>query len=198
MGRKEEITSRIQAAALKEFVRKGVNSSTMEHIAKSAGITKRTLYKYYPNKGIIYDELIDMLLDSFDAFSDFTYSGEIQIEEQLQEIIDTKVALLVSDNYQNVSKLLSIELLKSNPPKEKHLQRFHESENKFITWIKDAQKDGTVTSEQSAELIANQFHSIIKGQVFYPVIHGLTQLTKKDIDTCKKTAKNFFINSFCG
>jgi TetR/AcrR family transcriptional regulator of autoinduction and epiphytic fitness len=197
MRRKEEITARIQESAINEFILKGLISASMENISKNADVSKRTLYKYYPNKDKIFDDIVSLLLDSVCGLSNICYSSEISIGEQLQDIIDTKIDLLTSDDYVKISKLVLSELIKSRPLSEKHFNQFSESEQTFIRWIDEAKKDGKITSKDPSELMANQFHSIIKGQIFYPVIFGIKKLTKNDIINSKKTAKEFFLKSFC-
>ncbi len=54
-----------------------------------------------------------------------------------------------------------------------------------------AKKDGKVTSNLSSALIANQFYSIIKGQIFFPVILGLSDASSENTDLAKSTAKDF-------
>lgn len=197
MGRKEEITIRIQEAAIEEFIEKGVISASMENIANRAEVSKRTLYKYYPNKDEIFDDIISLLLESFCTYSGFIYKKDIPIEDQLDNIIQHKVELITSENYIKISKLVLSELLKSKKPSQKHLEQFYESEQKFIKWIDQAKKNGAVTSKLPSEIIANQFHSIIKGQLFYPVIFGIVQINENDIKVSKETAKMFFLKSFC-
>ena len=87
--------------------------------------------------------------------------------------------------------------LKSKILNDEHLKKFYQSEKKFIAWIDEAKKDDKIKSHQSSELIANQFHSIIKGQIFYPVLFGVIELSKHNIEESKITSKNFFLNSFC-
>ncbi|OUR95810.1 hypothetical protein A9Q84_15020 [Halobacteriovorax marinus] len=197
MGRKEEIKEKILSASVEEFISKGLNAASMEQIAKSADVSKRTLYKYYPSKDQIFDAIVSDLLVFFCQYSNFNYVSELSIEEQIEDIIETKVELITSDEYIKISKLVLSELLKSKQLNQDHLASFNESEQNFVNWIEAAKKDGKVTSSQSCELIANQFHSILKGQIFYPVIWGIKKLTPLDIENSKKTVKDFFLNLFC-
>ncbi|HLO75122.1 MAG TPA: TetR/AcrR family transcriptional regulator [Magnetospirillum sp.] len=47
---KTELQARIVQCALRLFRENGVAETTMEAIAEAAGVTKRTLYRYFPNK----------------------------------------------------------------------------------------------------------------------------------------------------
>ncbi|CAJ1509241.1 TetR/AcrR family transcriptional regulator [[Mycobacterium] burgundiense] len=48
----------IRAAAVATFLKTGYDATTMEAIAKSAGITKRTLYARYPDKRAVFLDVI--------------------------------------------------------------------------------------------------------------------------------------------
>jgi TetR/AcrR family transcriptional regulator of autoinduction and epiphytic fitness len=197
MSKKEELEAKMIEAAVQEFMAKGLDSGSMENIAKIAEVSKRTLYKYYPNKEEIFDAIIEKLLIAVCATILDSYSKSESIEKQLTKIIDYKAALMISPEYLNISRLVLCEVIKGRKFGPKHLERFYTSELHFIKWIDAAKKDGKITSKQPSELIANQFHSIIKGQLFYPVIFGMKELSKSDIKTAKKIAIDFFLNSFC-
>ncbi|MBS1158063.1 MAG: transcriptional regulator [Proteobacteria bacterium] len=50
---KANIQARVVQCALQLFRERGVDATTMEAVAEVAGITKRTLYRYFPNKEAI-------------------------------------------------------------------------------------------------------------------------------------------------
>lgn len=195
--RKEQIENRIIKASINECIAKGVISASMENIAKLADVSKRTLYKYFPNKEAIFDTIIEDLLNSISKVVDVKYDPNIEIEQQLQVYIDNKMAFVLSDDYLNISKLVLSELLKSRPLKEEHLIRFSEIEQRFITWIEEAREDGKIKSELPASTIADQFHSLMKGQTYWPVLLGLKKLSKDEVDQISNESLKFFINSFC-
>ena len=58
-----ERTCRILAAAEAEFVRHGYSGATMERIAAGAGMSKRTLYRHFPDKLAV----LSALLRAYDA-----------------------------------------------------------------------------------------------------------------------------------
>lgn len=197
MSKKEELDSKIIEAAVLEFMVRGLDSGSMENIANVAEVSKRTLYKYYPTKEAIFDAIIEKLLESVCGSVPAVYSKKEPLEGQLSKIIDHKASLMTSTEYMNISRLVLSEVMKGRKFEQKHLERFYVSELHFIKWIDAAKKDGKITSKQSSELIANQFHSIIKGQLFYPVIFGIKDLSKTDVKLAKKIGLEFFLNSFC-
>lgn len=197
MGNKEELEHKMIQAAVKEFLARGLESGSMENIAKVAEVSKRTLYKYYPNKDAIFEAILDVMMEAVCGNVPVAYSKTESIEKQLTRIIDRKADLMTSDEYMDISRLVMSELIKGRKLSQERMDRFYETELHFIKWIEAGKKDGSITSKQPADLIANQFHSIIKGQLFYPVLFGFKPLSKSDIKTAKKIALDFFINSFC-
>ncbi|SIT14574.1 TetR/AcrR family transcriptional regulator [Insolitispirillum peregrinum] len=75
---KANIQSRVVQCALQLFREKGVDATTMETVAEVAGITKRTLYRYFPKKEAIADaywqenvrEKVAMLPELLQAYPD--------------------------------------------------------------------------------------------------------------------------------
>jgi TetR/AcrR family transcriptional regulator, cholesterol catabolism regulator len=63
MDRKEEIKDRILLVARDCFVSKGFRGIKTDFLAKEAGISKRTLYEYFPSKEKIFEEVVIFSLD---------------------------------------------------------------------------------------------------------------------------------------
>jgi len=196
LGRKEEITENILNASIDEFLAKGIDMASMENIAKIAGVSKRTLYKYFASKEVIYEAINDGLIETFCNIKITPYDSNRPIEAQIDEIIERKVHLLTYPEYMKTSKLVLSELLKGRAIKEEHFQKFMEMEMMFISWLEAAKSDGKITKETDSRDMATQFHSLIKGQIFYPVLFGFEELTDESISVAKSSAKSFFLNSF--
>lgn len=54
----EERQHLLLSAAEKVFVENGYGTSSMEEIARESGMSKKTLYRYYPNKKAIFSALV--------------------------------------------------------------------------------------------------------------------------------------------
>jgi AcrR family transcriptional regulator len=64
----EEIKRKtLMERVLELFFREGVSGQTMEGIADNIGISKRTLYKYFPGKEVLIDTVIQYKLESIEA-----------------------------------------------------------------------------------------------------------------------------------
>jgi AcrR family transcriptional regulator len=69
MPKAQEDTKRktLMDRVLELFFREGVSSQTMEGIADNVGISKRTLYKYFPGKEVLIDTVIQYKLESIES-----------------------------------------------------------------------------------------------------------------------------------
>jgi len=196
MSIKNTKITQIIHSATNEFLVKGLDAASMHNIAETAGVSKRTLYKYFPSKDELYSALIDELLDRVYENKQ-QYCQEIPIKVQLEQIVKNKIELFGSESFINMSKIILGEMLKSRKPSELQLERINQSEALFVNWIEDAKKDKAITSTLKSETIANQFHSILKGQTFYPVIFYFADMETIDKQEVLESTVSFFINSFC-
>lgn len=197
MTRKDEKIAQIIYAATAEFLEKGIQAASMLNIAQTAKVSTRTLYKYYPNKEELYSALIDELLDNIFEVYNFQYNKDLSIKEQVGRIVDIKIKLNTSTSFMNISKIVIGEMLRSRKPSSEQMARLYDSEVQFNNWIDDAKKDGKITSNLSSKKIGEQFHAILKAQIFYPVLFQFTELESVDLKEVREETINFFIQSFC-
>ncbi len=196
MAIKNKKIAQIIQSATQEFLIKGLDAASMHNIAESAEVSKRTLYKYFPTKDELYSALIDELLDRVYENKQ-KYCQGIPIKAQLEQLVSNKIELFSSESFLNMSKIILGEMLKSRKPSDEQLERMYKTEALFVNWVDEAKADNEITSELDSETIANQFHSILKGQTFYPVIFYFADLKGIDKQKVLATTVNFFINSFC-
>lgn len=63
-----EKRERICACAIKNFAEKGYTGTSMDSVAKCAGIAKGALYRYFTGKKDLYLEIINHLVDEIDRY----------------------------------------------------------------------------------------------------------------------------------
>lgn len=196
MDKKPEKNNLILEATTEEFLSKGIDAASMHNIALKAEVSKRTLYKYYPSKEDLYFALIDSILDQVSDMHSFTYNKDQSLEELISSVIDAKIKLTLSESFLKVSKIIFGELLKGRSPSDQQLERMNQSESLFINWIKQAQNDNLLTKELSPDEMANQFHSILKGKIYWPIILGFKSKDNLNLEEIKKNTLDFFVRSF--
>jgi AcrR family transcriptional regulator len=58
----EDKRKRLIDHAIELFIRHGIISVTMDEVAKTAGMSKKTVYQYFANKGILVEAVVDHLI----------------------------------------------------------------------------------------------------------------------------------------
>ena len=101
---KEERRRQILDAAMTVFIEKGYSSSTTVEIAKAAGISEVTLFRYFSSKQEIFLEgtrpiLLGILEKTIDTYSNLTS------EEKLEYILTERISF-ISRNYEIVKLIL--------------------------------------------------------------------------------------------
>jgi len=66
---------RILAAAREQFLMNGLRGTSMEGIARAAGVAKPTLYKYFPDKQALFDAIVAGLLGELRAAAEKGFAG---------------------------------------------------------------------------------------------------------------------------
>lgn len=101
---KEERREQILNAAMSVFVKKGFVGSTTLEIAKAAGISEVTLFRYFTSKQEIFLEGIKPILLST-LEETINTSSDLSPEAKLEHILYERISLL-SKNYQIVKLIL--------------------------------------------------------------------------------------------
>jgi len=172
--RKDARPGEILDAALDQFVARGFAATKMEHIARAAGVTPGTLYRYYPGKEEILKALIH---DSFQRV--FAEAEPIMAQfqgtasEMLGLVLRTWWDMVGATKISGLAKLMMAEA--SNFPE---LARFHEAE---------VIKPGEAFIERAVQLgIANgEFRPInVKAAVKMAVAPILMAMLWKHSESC--------------
>lgn len=68
--KKESVYNNIYNSALDEFWTNGYDKATMRNIAKNANITLGNIYRYFPNKSSLFEEIVGDTYENFLSFVD--------------------------------------------------------------------------------------------------------------------------------
>lgn len=92
---KEEVRTRIYNAAVKEFRKNGYKGTTIRNISKRANVPIGNLYRYYKNKGIIFEDIVDKVYTKLidiaatpDSIEELDKNMGLNIAGTLGKIID--------------------------------------------------------------------------------------------------------------
>ncbi|MGQ9800476.1 MAG: TetR/AcrR family transcriptional regulator [Candidatus Saccharicenans sp.] len=91
-------------AAENVIIRRGFRSATMDEIAREAGFSKATLYKYFRNKAQIFLGIILQYIEEIKDRLQAIQASDLAPEDKLQEMI--LAVMEIQNSKENISRLL--------------------------------------------------------------------------------------------
>ena len=139
----------IVAAAIAEFRANGFEVTSMDKIAATAGVSKRTVYNHFPSKEELFAEILHQLWASSVAQLDVSYTRERPLREQLRGLLEAKMKMMADANFLDLARVAIAATI-------------HSPE-------RAAQEDGRLSCTDPA-FAAHQIQSLLKAFAFWPQI----------------------------
>ncbi len=167
----------IVQAAIAEFREHGFNGTSMDRVAASADVSKRTVYNHFPSKEELFEAILEQLWTHSQSLDEPTYDTEQPLRAQLLQVLDQKMQLLNDASFIDLSRVAMAEIMRSPERAQAMAQRLAEKEEGLPRWIRAAQKDGRLRANADAQQAAHQLHGLVKAFAFWPqVAMGRTAL----------------------
>ncbi|MFC5648166.1 TetR/AcrR family transcriptional regulator [Paenibacillus solisilvae] len=147
--KKEQTRIRIKEAALSLFAEQGFETTTIEQIAKLAGVAKGTFFNYFTSK----DELI------CDLQGVFVMNEIVKLKDKPGPLIPRMQVVVFSLVQQfplnkPVTRALFQAIFRSGPALERHNKLLNELMNVLIPLIEQGQENGELRKDMPAAMIA--------------------------------------------
>ena len=197
MSKKETKDQALLLAAADEFLENGFQAAAMENIAKRAEVSKRTLYKYYPTKELLFNTIVERLFASAEEALVCEYDQDKSLSDLFTQILQRKFALVCDPSFLKLAKILAQEQIKRAEPDPQFIERFYEGHKTFATWVRKCQQGGKISTNYRAPEIAHWFHSIFEGMVMWPLIFGVQEVPERaDVTKTSKIIIDSFLKTF--
>ena len=163
----------ILQAAARLFPQRGFESTTMDDIARQAGVTKQTVYSHYKSKEQLFIQLIDTLCRRGVSHAPIAGRKSRPFDDLLFEVGMNLLALITSVEGIAVTRLVVAE--SGRYPKLARL--YYESGSQKIVHLLaeflDGQNARGVVKIPNTESAAAYFFALIKGQYFLRMTLGV-------------------------
>ncbi len=150
------LRDRILDAAMHAFITQGIKAVRMDDIAKTLGISKRTLYEIYENKEVLLFEGVKKYKAKNDSMLTAIYNDTPDVIDMLLKIYRLKVEefnKVCPEFYSDLSKYPSVQEFFKQGRKQSH--------QNFIEFIKRGIKEGYFRSDMQLDLITHAFSSMM-------------------------------------
>jgi len=186
----------ILEAAVAEFRQAGFDATSMDRIAASAGVSKRTVYNHFPSKEVLFMQILQQLWESSMASLEVGYRKDRPLREQLHELVQQKLQLLHDEAFIDLARVAIAAAIPSPERAREMFARMGDKEEGLTVWIRAAAKDGRLKAKDP--LFASMLlQGMIKGFAFWPQITlGQPVLTPAQRKQVAATATDMFLAYF--
>jgi TetR/AcrR family transcriptional regulator, regulator of autoinduction and epiphytic fitness len=157
----------ILEAAVAEFRQSGYEATSMDRIAATAGVSKRTVYNHFPGKDVLFAEILQQLLERSRDGLDLAYRPGTPLRPQLLELVRQKLALFQDPDFTDLARVAIAAAIHSPELAEKMVARMGEREEGLTTWVRAAAADRRLATDDPLFASA-QLQALVKGVAFWP------------------------------
>ena len=129
-------------AAIAEFRISGFESTSMDKIAATAGVSKRTVYNHFPSKDELFAQILHELWNNAAAQVDQPYNPAVPLREQLLALLRRKMAMLQDSYFLDLARVAIAESIHSPERAQEMVTRLTRKEEEAAVWLRAAQADG--------------------------------------------------------
>ena len=190
----EETRAIIFDVARQEFAASGYASSSMESVARRAGISTKTLYRLVPNKAALFEEMITDRLDKFVSKVRLRPCQGTEIEAALREALFACAELVLNSDVLALQRMVLAES-----------DRFPEISQTFYTkamrrtvatlarWL-EAEKERGLIAVEDPEIAAGMLMGMLAFEPQRAVLFGRKPSPgRKDIETRVQICARLFL-----
>lgn len=185
-------------SAIEVFSSKGFDQASMEGISKHAGVSKRTLYKYYPNKEALFDVIVDKLMCRFDDQTTVEFEPTLPLDQQLLDYTLKQMCYISNQDFQITARLVMAECIRCQDTSKVLVAKFESIEDSYglQRWAQQG-IDAGVLDIQDVSAAIEQYIGSIKAVVFWPqLIAHLPPPTCQQVEQAVKMAVASFVATY--
>jgi len=158
-------------AALTEFEARGFRETSMDRIATTAGVSKRTVYNHFASKELLFEAIAARLIACVQQVGDHPYDPLQPPAGQLREIGGQILDMLATPSFLTLAKVTLVELIRSPQLAGKTYQLFRERQTGVARWLAAAAADGLLAVDDPV-WAADQFLGLINAFALWPQLLG--------------------------
>jgi len=179
---------KINSAALKVFLQKGYDATSISDVVTECKITKGGIYHHFKNKEELFIEAIDYLFDRFEELEKSMYSGSTNLKQILQlyfgslsDISEVLGEMTGSENIdvKNFYMLMTNAFMKFPQIREKHGKLHLKNQEILVELIRAAQREGVIKNNIDCETLAFMINALAEGTMIYHIMTDNIDLKEK-------------------
>ena len=199
VGRPKDVSKRenIVRAANGLFMKNGYSLTSMEAVAKNAGVSKLTIYSHFANKDELFKEVIRQRCDKLAAPESFMALADEPVEKSLMQLGLGFTSLVFRPDSIRLHCIMQAEATRH----PKVVEIFYETGPKrvraeFARLLKIWDNQNKL-SIANPEVAANQFFSLLKGEMLMQVILlRMPMPSQAQLEAHLRATVDFFLSAY--
>jgi len=159
----------ILEGAVDVFISMGYELTSMDKIAETAGVSKRTIYNHFGSKENLFQAIVADFLAQRQSLKTITYDPEISLEEQLLAFANAEIFLVDSPKQSEIARFLTMVFLKDLNYTRETVAKYPPNYEMLLGWLKEAEKDSKIKTDNLL-LAARVFYALVEGAITYPAL----------------------------
>lgn len=156
-------------AAMSEFRSQGFDATSMDKIAATAEVSKRTVYNHFPSKEDLFTAILLQLWKSAASQHELKYQHERDLKEQLVDFLKGKMRMLCDVNFMDLARVAVAATIHTPDRARDMVEKLNSQEGGIVAWIKAAQADGKLKAGDP-QLMGDMLQGQLKAIAFWPQI----------------------------
>ena len=154
-------------AAKALFTELGVQGTSMDNIAATAQVSKRTVYNHFDTKEALVMHLINEMWHQSVANVPLTYDSEQTLQSQLQQLLAHELAIFNDQAYLDLVRVAFGHFFYHPELLRAEMEKYAVQETALIRWLEAAIADKRL-KPMDIQMAHEQLHGLIKGCGFWP------------------------------
>jgi len=183
-------------AAIAEFRANGFEATSMDKIAATAAVSKRTVYNHFPSKDELFAEIMLRLWQDSAAQMAIPYRAGEALQPQLMDLMRQKMRMLADASFLDLARVAVAETIHSPERARDMVARLSDKDVGLAPWIRAAQADGKL-KPADAQFAAHLLEAPLKSFAFWPqVTMGQPMLDRAAQEQVLEAAVGMFLGYF--
>ncbi|MES2048001.1 MAG: TetR/AcrR family transcriptional regulator [Pseudomonadota bacterium] len=186
----------ILQAAILEFRNNGFEATSMDKIAATAEVSKRTVYNHFPSKDELFSAILLQLWQTATTQVALQYDSTASLQTQLEDFLSRKMRMLCDPNFLDLARVAVAATIHTPDRARDMVDKLKQSEQGIVTWIKAAQQNKRLKKADPL-LMGDMLMGQLKALAFWPQVAMGQQILPVDqqqilIRTCVALFLNFY------
>ncbi|MEC5158893.1 TetR/AcrR family transcriptional regulator, regulator of autoinduction and epiphytic fitness [Janthinobacterium sp. CG_23.3] len=156
-------------AAIAEFRANGFEATSMDKIAATAAVSKRTVYNHFPSKDELFSEILTRLWDNSATQPPVPYRADAPMRGQLLALMWQKMQMLTDGNFLDLARVAIAETIHSPERAQAMVAKISEKDSGISNWIGAAQQDGRL-KPADVQFASHVLQGQLKTFAFWPQV----------------------------